>query len=182
MSLKQYNFQPTEPNWPLVRHHKYKTLKTKNESLLKEKEELAQNLATKEEEKATKEEENIKLQRQYDLSIKEKAELAQTLTKKEGEISELKVTYNSVILSMSDGKFSLDTIINIVRKEIKAEEKEKMQRIRAQEKEEAKLKEEERRKQLGFNEKNPWSKEKEEKKREKERKANDRWMYSPYNR
>ncbi len=93
-----------------------------------------------------------------------------------------------VIHSLSDGKFSLDTIINIVRKEIKAEEKEKMQRIRAQEKEEAQLKEEERRKQLGFNEKNPWSKEKEEKKheeeekkREEEREAYDDWMYRPYN-
>merc|ERR1712166_741127 len=136
-----------------------------------------------------KEEENIKLLSQYDLLIKEKAELAQTLTKKEGEISELKVAYNSVIHSLDDGKFSSDTIINIVRKEIKAEEQEKMQRIRTHEKEEAKLKEEERRKQLGFNEKNPWSKEKEEKKREEEekkrgeeRKAYNDWMYRPYNR
>ena len=162
MSLKQYNFQPTEPKWPLVRHHTYEILKTNNESLLKEKEELAQNLATKEEENiklqrqyesllkekeelaqnlATKEEENIKLQRQYDLLIKEKAELAQTLTKKEGEISELKVTkvklietYNSVIHSLSEGKFSLDTMRNIVRKEIEAGEKEKMQRTRMRKK------------------------------------------------
>ena len=54
MSLKQYNFQPTEPKWPLVRHRKYEILKTKYALLLKEKEELAQNLATKEEEISAK--------------------------------------------------------------------------------------------------------------------------------
>ena len=53
MSLKQYNFQPAEPKW-LVRHHTYEILKTEYESLLKEKEELAQNLATKEEEISAK--------------------------------------------------------------------------------------------------------------------------------